>query len=78
VLFLLFVLNRPLGYQSTKESVSCTPYKCVFASDSINLLGYRITNGQLQPDTERVKPEILQLPNPVNAEALLRIICMFA
>jgi len=49
----------------------------VFASDTINLLGYRITNGQLQPDPERVKP-LVKLPNPVNAKALQRIIGMFA
>ena len=43
----------------------------------MNLLGYRITNGQLQPDPEHVKP-LMELPNPVTAKALQRIIGMFA
>jgi len=37
--------------------------KCTYATDSIKLLGYNISNGMLQPDPDRVKP-LLELPVP--------------
>ena len=62
---------------STKHNLTFNDSKCVFALDTINLLGYRITNGKLQPDPERIKPS-MELPIPGNAKALQRIIGMFA
>jgi len=61
---------------ATKHNLTFNDSKCVFASDT-NLLGYRITNGKLQPDPERIKP-LMELPIPGNAKALQRIIGMFA
>lgn len=51
--------------------------KCVYSSDTIDLLGYRISKGTLQPDPERVKP-LLELPVPTNLKSLRRAVGMFA
>ena len=51
--------------------------KCTYSSSTIDLLGYRISPGTLQPDPERVKP-LLELPMPDNPKALRRVIGMFA
>jgi len=39
---------------ANENNLTLNGKKCVFASDTINLLGYRITNGQLQPDPEKM------------------------
>ena len=44
---------------------------------SINLLGYRISFGSLQPDPERLRP-LLDLPAPHDKKSLQRIVGMFA
>ena len=51
--------------------------KCTYSSSTIDLLGYRISPGTLQPDPQRVKP-LLELPMPDNPKALRRVIGMFA
>jgi len=61
---------------ATKHNLMFNDSKCVFASDTINLLSYRITNGKFQPDPERITP-LMELPIPGNAKALQRIIGMF-
>ena len=51
--------------------------KCTYSSSTIDLLGYRISPGTLQPDLQRVKP-LLELLMPDNPKALRRVIGMFA
>jgi len=51
--------------------------KCTYATDSIKLLGYKILNGMLQPDPDRVKP-LLELPVPNTGKELQRHVGMFA
>jgi len=51
--------------------------KCTYATDSIKLLGYHISNGMLQPDSDRVKP-LLELPVPNIGKELQRLVGMFA
>jgi len=52
----------------TKSNLTFNETKCVF-SDSVDLLGYRISNSTLQPDPERT---------PGNAKEQQRIIGPFA
>ena len=51
--------------------------KCIFSTFIIDLLGYRITPGTLQPDPNRLKP-LLDLKPPHNAKSLQRVVGMFA
>ena len=51
--------------------------KCVFATTSIKLLGYQISDGVLKPDPDRVKPS-LELPTPTNAKELSRVVGIFS
>ena len=51
--------------------------KCVYAVNSVKLLGYQISDGILQPDTDRVAP-MLELPAPTNSKELQRIVGMFS
>ena len=51
--------------------------KCVYAVNSVKMLGYEISDGILQPDTDRVAP-ILELPAPTNSKELQRIVGMFS
>jgi len=60
-----------------KTNLTFSETKCVFSSDSVDLLGYRISKGTLQPDPERVKA-LLELPTPGNAKEQQRIIGLFA
>jgi len=43
----------------------------------MNLLGYHISKGLLQPDPDRVKP-VLDMPVPSNAKELQRMLGMFS
>jgi len=51
--------------------------KCVFSSESVDILGYRIPKDSLQPDPEQDKA-VLELPTPGNAKEQQRIIGLFA
>jgi len=51
--------------------------KCVYASKTINLLGYHISKGVLQPDPDRMKP-VLDMPVHCNAKELQRMLGMFS
>ena len=51
--------------------------KCVYAVNFVKLLGYQISNGILQPDTDRVTPT-LELPAPTNSKELQRIVGIFS
>ena len=49
----------------------------MYASETINLLGYRISKGVLQPDPDRVKP-VLDKPVLCNAKELQCMLGMFS
>ena len=51
--------------------------KSIISSDSIRLLGYKISPGTLEPDPDRVKP-LLRLPAPRDLKSLRRVVGMFA
>ena len=51
--------------------------KCVFATESIDLLGCNVSHGISQPDPNRVKP-VLDLPLPKSSKELQRIVGMFS
>ena len=51
--------------------------KCVYSTDTIDLLGYRIHNGTLRPNPERVKA-LQDLPPPKNTKEQLRVVGLFA
>ena len=51
--------------------------KCTYATNCIKLLGYHISNGMLQPDSDGVKP-LLELPAPNTGKELQRLVGMFA
>ena len=51
--------------------------KCVYSSDTIDLFGYRIGNGTLRPDPNRVKT-LLELPCPKTMKAQQRVVGFFA
>ena len=51
--------------------------KCVYNTDTVDLLGYRITAGSLQPDPERVKT-LQDLPPPSNQKEQQRLVGLFA
>ena len=51
--------------------------KCILSTDSIDLLGYRINKGVLQPDPNRFEP-VMQLPVPNDLKSMKRALGMFA
>ena len=51
--------------------------KTISNTDTITLLGYEISKGNLRPDPDRVKP-LLEMPIPNSLKALKRVIGMFA
>ena len=51
--------------------------KCHYSLKSTDLLGYRITHGEISPDPERLRP-LFDLPVPFNLRSLRRVIGMFA
>ena len=51
--------------------------KCICNTDTINLLGYCIKNGTLQPDPARIKT-LQDLPSPNNRKEQQRVISLFA
>jgi hypothetical protein len=51
--------------------------KSVFSNSSINLLGYTVSHGQLEPDPERIRP-LKELPLPTNQAALNRVRGLFS
>ena len=51
--------------------------KCIHSSNTIDLLGYRIHDGSLQPDPNRVKT-LYELPNPDTLKAQQRVVGFFA
>ncbi|XP_046962258.1 uncharacterized protein LOC124531777 [Vanessa cardui] len=60
-----------------KYKLTLNESKCVFGSDSINLLGYSIHNNTIKPDNDRLKP-LLDLPTPTDLPTLKRTLGLFA
>ena len=62
---------------ASDHSLTFNESKCTYNTDSVDLLGYRIKAGTLQPDPERVKT-LQELPPPKNQKEQQRIIGLFA
>jgi len=70
--------NLKIFLNAVKEcNLTLNESKCMYASETTNLLGYRISKGVLQPDPDWVKP-ILDMLVPCNAEELQRMLEMFS
>lgn len=70
--------NLKAFLQAAKHcNITFNTSKCCFATDTVNLLGYQISHGTIQPDSVRVAP-LLSLPVPQTAKELQRIVGMFA
>jgi len=67
---LIKVLNK-----IREMGLSLNMKKCKFEQTSITFLGYRVENGTIQPDEDRVKP-VLEFPRPQSVKALQRFIGM--
>lgn len=62
---------------ASKYNLELNNEKSKFSLTTIDVLGYRISNGELQPDPERLRP-LFEYPVPQNAKALQRCIGLFA
>ena len=60
-----------------KYNLTFNENKTVISTKSLNILGYTLCNGEIKPDSDRIKP-ILDLPVPNNLGALKRALGMFA
>lgn len=60
-----------------RYNLSLNENKCVFSATTINLLGYKITQGTIQPDPERLRP-LTNLPVPHSTNELKRVLGMFS
>jgi hypothetical protein len=60
-----------------KYNLTLNKDKCKFMMEKINVLGYSISEGELSPDPERMRP-LLELPLPRDSKSLQRIIGFFA
>ena len=60
-----------------KYNLTLNKSKCIFFAACINLLGYRITNGTLKPDPERIKP-ILENSVPDDLKTFRQVIGKFS
>ena len=70
--------NLKCFLNATKRcNITFNEKQCSYATDSIKLLGYHISNGMLQPDSDRVKP-LLELSVPNIGKELQRLVGMFA
>ena len=62
---------------AAKYNLKFNEAKSKFSQDTIDVLGYRISNGELQPDPERLRP-LLEFPEPQTSKALRRCVGLFA
>jgi len=54
---------------AAKCNLTFNEQKCTYSAESICLLGYRISEGNLSPDPDRVKP-LLDMPIPKTMKEL--------
>ena len=59
------------------KNLTLNDSKTVESVESINILGYNVSNGLIKPDPERLRP-LLEFPPPTNIASQRRIIGMFA
>ena len=62
---------------ASKYNLQFNKEKSKFSLTTIDILGYRISNGELKPDPERLRP-LLEFPEPRTIKALQRCIGLFA
>ena len=62
---------------ASKYNLVFNKEKSKFSLTTIDILGYRIGNGKLQPDPERLRP-LLDFPEPRSNKALQRCVGLFA
>ena len=62
---------------ANEHNLTFNESKCVYSTDTIDLLGYRIQNGTLRPDLERIKA-LQDLPPPKNNKEQQRTVGLFA
>lgn len=60
-----------------KYNLTLNEQKCSYATNSIQLLGYVVSNGTIKPDPERLRP-LLDMPIPPDSSSLQRALGMFA
>ena len=60
-----------------EKNLTLNESKTVGSVQSINILGYNVSNGLIKPDPERLRP-LLEFPPPTNIASQRRIIGMFA
>ena len=61
----------------SKRNLTLDESKSVLSSSTINVLGYLIGNGVVQPDPERLRP-LQELPPPTNVRSQRRVLALFA
>jgi len=62
---------------AAKCNLTFNEQKCTYSAESICLLGYHISDGNLSPDPDRVKP-LLDMPIPKTIKELRRVIGLLA
>ncbi|XP_046855910.1 uncharacterized protein LOC124449011 [Xenia sp. Carnegie-2017] len=60
-----------------KRNLTFNESKCVFSVTSISILGSVVSQGEIKPDPERLKP-LRELPAPRDAKAQRRVIGLFS
>ena len=60
-----------------KRNLTFNESKCVFSVTSISILGSVVSQGEIKPDPERLKP-LRELPAPRDAKAQKRVIGLFS
>ena len=60
-----------------KKNLKFNQEKCTFSTTSINLLGHHISNGEIKPDPDRMKP-LRELPPPSDTRTLKSVIGLFS
>jgi transposase InsO family protein len=61
----------------SRNNLTLNESKCQYSQTVINYLGYTISNGSLQPDSDRLDP-LRNLPAPTDAASLRRALGLFA
>ena len=70
------ILRRFLDV-ANKHQLTFNEDKCAFSVESVDLLGYTISQGVLRPDPDRMKP-LRELPVPHSPKSVNRAMGMFS
>ena len=60
-----------------KKNLKFNQENCTFSTTSINLLGHHISNGEIKPDSDRMKP-LRELPPPSDTKTLKSVVGLFS